>query len=330
MNRQRIFEILSTPANLKYDQDMPVVKELIESFPYFPIPHVMLSKLLHDENSIYFDKNLKVGAAYVGNREILYQYINNQPETTLKQPELVEIIDEPELIHATPTVETVPEPVLANPGTSVADQISLESIQPEQDTFIPVEVPESLAVPEEKEIVDSVEKAAPPKEIFSYASFDYLADYKKKHKKIEEPEDELIKDKSTEEKSSISKSHSFSEWFDFLVPGNLNDTRKEAETSQPEPGRSINPDINALIDKFIQTEPRIKPKQTKMYKPEDMARQSAKEDFSIATETLAEIYHKQGLNQKAVEIFHQLILKYPQKSGYFADKIKEIESEDHS
>ena len=44
----------------------------------------------------------------------------------------------------------------------------------------------------------------------------------------------------------------------------------------------------------------------------------------FVTETLAEIYLKQGLWDKAINAYEVLSLKYPEKSGFFADRIREI------
>ncbi len=50
----------------------------------------------------------------------------------------------------------------------------------------------------------------------------------------------------------------------------------------------------------------------------------ADEQGKFVTETLAEIYLKQGLWDKAINAYEVLSLKYPEKSGFFADRIREI------
>lgn len=44
----------------------------------------------------------------------------------------------------------------------------------------------------------------------------------------------------------------------------------------------------------------------------------------VYSETLAEVYEKQGLEQKAIEVYKKLSLLDPTKSAYFADRIAKI------
>ncbi|MCQ2336811.1 MAG: hypothetical protein MJ010_06505 [Paludibacteraceae bacterium] len=80
-----------------------------------------------------------------------------------------------------------------------------------------------------------------------------------------------------------------------------------------------------LIDKFIETDPHIKPVDDSV--SGDIGVKN-NDDInvtdSIFTESLANIYIKQQQYSKAIRIFEKLNLKYPEKSSYFADRIENI------
>ena len=80
-----------------------------------------------------------------------------------------------------------------------------------------------------------------------------------------------------------------------------------------------------IIEKFIQKDPIIQPPSPENINNENMARQSAEDNYVLVTETLANIYIDQGLYLKAIEVFKKLILKYPEKKSYFATRIEELE-----
>ena len=82
-----------------------------------------------------------------------------------------------------------------------------------------------------------------------------------------------------------------------------------------------------LIDRFIKENPTFSVHgsntQENSYNPIDLDDNSNENDEFI-TETLARIYMKQGLYQKAINAFQRLSLKYPEKSVYFARQIEEV------
>ncbi len=50
------------------------------------------------------------------------------------------------------------------------------------------------------------------------------------------------------------------------------------------------------------------------------------ESREVVTETMAEVLAKQGMREKASEVYHKLSLLNPDKSGYFAAKIEQLKT----
>jgi len=113
-----------------------------------------------------------------------------------------------------------------------------------------------------------------------------------------------------------NEKHSFQEWLQLSRFQTIE--RKKTPTEE---------EINRkkkleLIDKFIDSNPKIPPieKDNSSFKIQPII-----EDKSyLMTETLARVYLEQKKYSKAIQAYEILILKYPEKSSFFANRISEI------
>lgn len=94
----------------------------------------------------------------------------------------------------------------------------------------------------------------------------------------------------------------------------------ENERQEPEKAPE-NLTKSEIIDKFIAKNPSISRPKQEFYNPISAAQDSVVDQENIVSETLAMIYAKQGYLEKAISIYEKLILKFPEKSVYFAGQI---------
>lgn len=151
-----------------------------------------------------------------------------------------------------------------------------------------------------------------------------------------EPETEaiVVEVASSEVKLDIGKplefskdeTHSFAEWLQLSklqpivrdeVPTENTIVTEEKAKEQTE--EKVSKD--ALIDRFIETNPKM-PKINPEAAP--VAIEQKDDHTALMTETLARVYLEQRKYQKAIQAYEILILKYPEKSSFFADRISEI------
>ena len=133
--------------------------------------------------------------------------------------------------------------------------------------------------------------------------FDYIND-------IDSSKIDNKNEKETHKTSTNKKS--FSEW---LILSNVSPIDRSNETVS----KSTD---SAMINDFIEKNPKIGSSKTSLDIKNDNL--IFNEQETLMTETLAEIYLSQNNFDKAIQSYKILSLKYPEKSGFFADQINKI------
>ena len=145
------------------------------------------------------------------------------------------------------------------------------------------------------------------------------------------PEESFNLNSSIEEKLKIGKplvfspneKYSFEEWLQLskihpIVRKNIVPKEEITTSIDPEKQKKL-----ALIDRFIEANPKIPPikkEAESIFKLEPSSENSP----YLMTETLARVYLEQHKYDKAIQAYEILILKYPEKSSFFANRISDI------
>jgi tetratricopeptide (TPR) repeat protein len=122
---------------------------------------------------------------------------------------------------------------------------------------------------------------------------------------------------------SINEKHSFQEWLQISRTQPIEREKEVIDHSKTSELEEAKKKKIELIDKFIETSPKISPiKQgaitTVNFEP------NKNDNSYLMTETLARVYLEQKKYQRAIQAYEILILKYPEKSSFFADRISDI------
>lgn len=315
MSPETFYRYLKNPSLLD-NSTLDELSMLVTEYPYFQAAYMLLARNLYNIGHENYSPTLYLAAAYAGDRGKLKAMVEvgisgaaEKPEDKTKQDQLAELPDFPIYLD-TPllTENTVEDEIALNP-TSESIIESNKAVESEFEVYAYEEIN-----------VDFEEKTNKPNEHEGGIATDTEL--------IEEIRNELfIKDSlptlGNRLIDSIFLRLSEVEIFEPELE-NLNEPELEIGTQFVKKEKLST--HNDLVDRFIREDPRISTPKREFFNPEDNARQSASLPDDLVSETLAVIYENQGLNTMAIKIYEKLVLRIPEKSTYFAARIKEIEN----
>lgn len=302
MNTETYTYLLANPQTIDKEQ-LSELDLVIEKYPWFQSARALQLKGLKNENSFLYNDALKLTAAHTVDRDILFEYITSEHFVQNEISDHILQHDESVL-----EIEIEPEDVSEQVSVEIDNQLKAELKKAEAildpELFERKEEYIQQLVQEEMTQTEVPQEEAPAEEEVT-------------------PEETLELDKPLT--FTKDDTHSFGEWLK-LTSATPIDRSSEAKT-QPKKEVTDKERKFQLIDKFIQDKPRIDPGEIvrKKVEKKNLAKPYTKASDALMTETLAKVYLQQKNYKKAIQAYKILILKNPEKSGFFADQIRAIE-----
>ncbi|AUC75370.1 hypothetical protein [Olleya sp. Bg11-27] len=299
MTSQELTDLLQIPQLVSPKQTY-MLRDILDEFPYFQSARAMFLKGLKNTESFKYNQALKVTAAYTSDRSILFDFITsdtfNQNEISQYIKQNADYINGLEVLMEDISVDTTGD-VDQTLKQHIEDTVVIldpDLFQPKKDDA----GTENSELKEEEEInkktvsISNLDK----KEIESFLNIGKPFQFAK------------------------TETHSFNEWLNI---SKFKPIKREIEDSPKEEPNLERAKKFELIDKFISKNPKLEAKKAKT-SSHNIAKAQMIQPEALMTETLARIYVEQKNYKKAIQSYKILSLKYPEKSGFFADQIKAI------
>jgi tetratricopeptide (TPR) repeat protein len=327
--------LLNNPNSVN-EKQAKTLESVVDNFPYFQSARALYLKGLYNQDSYKYNFALKQTAAHTTDRSVLFDFITSDEfniiEKAIYEQKLAQLLEidviESHVLHNE----------LENTETEIAnlkDEFEIPVVPTvEFDSIADVEFVKAEESLTEAVVLDEVVEIAP-----IVVKTEEVVLEKITPEKIE-PTILVEKETSTEEKLELGKpitftqseKHSFQEWLQltsFKPIERENEKKSEqieiksdAKTKEKVGNPSNKQKKIEIIDKFIETNPKIKPAKETAEAP--VIPIEIKDTSHLMTETLARVYLEQKKYSKAIQAYEILILKYPEKSIFFADRIKDI------
>ncbi|MDH0673936.1 hypothetical protein N5D03_05245 [Empedobacter sp. GD03861] len=320
----RIEYLVAHPYEVE-KSDIPLLKKEVEKYPYFYTLRALLLYGLKKENHPSFEDYLNKTSIHSSNRVDLYHYMNSEKI----EQEIISEDNETDIVTSIVDEKITPSNVVLSENENITDpfiEIENETIENEhQINEVKLDIESNISENETNN--DDETKNNGLSEIDIEHAIQQTTEIEVKEFIIEEAEVNY-EEKTSSQKEIIEinsdSTFSFSDWLKKF-PSQQKD-QKTIEEEQEIAEREIK---YKLIDDFLEKNPKIVPMKKSEITPVNSASnfvQNSEEYSDLMTETLAQIYIEQKKYDKAIKAYKILILKYPEKNGLFANRIKEIEN----
>lgn len=321
------------------------LKELMDLYPYASSIVTLYLKSLANDQDLRLSSQLEKYAYQIPNRTLLYDLLVTQTNEAKKervvQPEIIQeattvlslesessepadvqsaspieeisVMEiEPVLIpeEETEELETMIEPVAKSEVLFTEETIEDGEVSEEGAEESALNIPHQLEETREMDEVDTLIQSAVISSSYLQLAYPGAAEEVEIEEKIlldeetESPSEE--KDRiQVVDPATVVQSKSFTDW---LKMGEILDGAKEEQEEEEKKPT------------FYQFE---KPKK-EFYSPAKKAKESVSENAMPVSETLAQIFALQGNINKAIQVYEQLSLSFPEKKSFFASQIRNL------
>ncbi|WP_029281792.1 hypothetical protein [Pedobacter sp. R20-19] len=333
-HQQLLVNLLAQPGKVG-PEHIPMLQELAVQFPYAQPIHLLLAKAdpsFIPKAALYSHGNALFHVLNIVSvqDENLNEEIQPEEETTIPQPgaeqaneTIAEISNENDEIAEAETSANLSD-------WPVEDELFIENIattdffafEQKLSTDVVQSAPEIETVVPDSHEVNFVSKYDDDQ--LPYTFLWWLSKTRKEHEQIfqpyVQPKPAVVKQTVQQKDSAEFQQQYVEHIFHIQTPFEVADHLAEYPSADIKDAKGAE-----IIERFLKEDPTIKPPKPEQIDNENKAKKSAEDHYDLVSETLAKIYIEQMLYHKAIDTYKKLSLKYPEKSGYFADLIQSIE-----
>ena len=300
MNVTDFIHLLQNSNTILSPKQTRELEDILEEYPYFQAARALHLKGLKNLDSYKYNNALKATAAHTADRDVLFDFITSQ-----------------EFIQNN-IAETI-----AGRGSKLEDHSTVsQEVEPNPDALALLGEAEEVALPQNLQDAEQILNPGlfKNKQPGETAPIPEAAPTPGGELGLGRPIPFTRKEK-----------HSFTQWLQLTAtppeagPSGtpVGEPGPEAPAREPRDDGGERRKKFELLDRFLENNPKIVP-QDSPHPKVNLKESTSFDKKELMTETLAKVYLEQKKYKKAIQAFKILSLKYPEKSGFFADQIQAV------